>query len=104
MARPYGQKFLLALQKTKLDLLGIRLAKLCVKANLPATLVAVALETTPTTVYSWFRGQGVREKKRKDVELFMDLLQEDLNKKNLPVATIEDAAEYISNLLGVKVR
>lgn len=104
MARPYGQKFLLALQKTKLDLLGIQLAKLCVKANLPATFVAAALETTPTTVYSWFRGQGIREKKRKAVETFMELIQEDLNKKNLPVANIEDAAEYISNLLGVKIR
>jgi len=104
MARPYGQKFLLALQKTKLDLLGIKLAKLCVKANIPATLVAVSLETTPTTVYSWFRGQGIRENKRKAVELFMEMLEHDLEKGTLPVANNYDAASYISDLLGVKVR
>jgi hypothetical protein len=104
MARPYGEKFLIALHKSNLDTLGIKLAKLCVKANLPATLVAVALETSSTTVYKWFRGQGIREHKRKAVEVFMDLLNEDFASGLLPVVDNDAAAEYIGTMIGKKIR
>ena len=104
MARPYGSKFLIALERSKLDTLGIKLAKLCVKANIPATLVAVALETSPTTVYSWFRGQGVREHRRKAVEVFIDLLKEDFESGVLPVANIDAATDYIGTMIGKKLR
>ena len=104
MARPYGEKFLIALNKSNLDTLGIKLAKLCVKANLPATLVAVALETSSTTVYKWFRGQGIREHKRKAVEVFMDLLNEDFANGVLPVVDNNAAADYIGNMIGKKLR
>jgi hypothetical protein len=92
------------LERSKLDTLGIKLAKLCVKANIPATLVAVALETSPTTVYSWFRGQGVREHRRKAVEVFIDLLKEDFESGVLPVANIDAATDYIESMIGKKIR
>lgn len=104
MARPYGDKFLHSLERTKLNTLGIQLAKMCVKANLPATLVATALDTSSTTVYSWFRGQGVREHRRKVVETFIDLLKEDYAKGHLPVQDYDAAASYISSMIGKKVR
>jgi hypothetical protein len=104
MARPYGEKFLRTLEKSELNTLGIRLAKLCVQANLPATFVAVALKTSSTTVYSWFRGQGIREHKRKVVEVFIDLLKEDFKSGVLPVANLDDAKEYIEAMIGKKIR
>jgi hypothetical protein len=104
MARPYGGKFLIALEKTKLDTLGVKLAKLCVKANIPATLVAVALEISPTTVYSWFRGQGIREHRRKAVEVFIDLLEEDFDRGVLPVMNLDAATDYISEMTGKDLR
>lgn len=103
MARPYGEKFLRTLERSNLNTLGIQLAKLCVKANLPATFVAVALDTSSTTVYSWFRGQGIREHKRKVVEVFIDLLKEDFKSGVLPVANLDDAQEYIEAMTGKKV-
>jgi hypothetical protein len=103
MARPYSEKFLLELSESTSDNLGIQLARLCVKANLPATYVAVALETTKTTVYSWFRGQGVREEKRKTVETFIQLMQEDLEKEVLPAKTMKDARQYIHQVTGLTV-
>ena len=103
MARPYSEKFLLELSESTSEHLGIQLAKLCVKANLPATYVAVALETTKTTVYSWFRGQGVREEKRKTVETFIQLMQEDLEKEVLPAKTMKDARQYIHQVSGLTV-
>jgi hypothetical protein len=65
--------------------------------------VAVALETTKTTVYSWFRGQGVREEKRKTVETFIQLMQEDLEKEVLPAKTMKDARQYIHQVTGLTV-
>ena len=104
MARPYGEKFLIALEKNKGDTLGLQLARLCVKANIPATMVAIALGTTSTTVYSWFRGQGIREHRRKAVEVMIDLMREDFELGVLPVADINAAADYIESLTGKKLR
>jgi hypothetical protein len=104
MARPYGDKFLIALERSQLNTLGLQLAKLCVAANLPATMVAVALEVSATTVYKWFRGQGIREHKRKAVEVFMDLLKEDIANGVLPVKDMNAAAAYMETMLGKPVR
>lgn len=104
MGRPYGQKFLIALEKTKADTLGLQLAKLCVKANIPATLVAIALETSSTTVYSWFRGQGIREHRRKAVEVFIDLLEEDFRSGILPLVNSDAAVDYIGSMIGKDLR
>lgn len=100
MPRPYGSKFLIALEKSKQDRLGIRLARICVKANLPATLVAKALNTSSTTVYSWFRGQGIREHRRKAVEVFIDLMEKDFADGLLPVKDFDAANDYISEMIG----
>jgi len=103
MARPYSEKFLLELSENTGEGLGVQLAKLCVKANLPATYVAVALETTRTTVYSWFRGQGIREEKRKTVETFIQLVREDLEKEVLPVRNMLEARQYIEKVSGLTI-
>lgn len=103
MARPYGEKFLIELRENKSDHLGVRLGRLCVKANLPAAYVAVALETTRTTVYSWFRGQGIRENKRKVVETFIELVETDLANGLLPAKNTIEAKRYVSQMLGVEI-
>ncbi|NBS71410.1 hypothetical protein EBT31_21235 [bacterium] len=101
MARPYSQKFLLELYGNTSDGLGVQLAKLCVKANLPATYVAVACETTRTSIYSWFRGQGIREKKHNLVKSFIALVESDMANGVLPAKSTEEAKKYIEAMLGV---
>lgn len=104
MPRPYSDKFLLALQEEPEEpSLGIELGRLCVAAKLPATYVAVALETTRMTVYSWFRGQEIRKQRRKTVRVFMDLIKGDLERNILPVASNKEAKVYIENLAGVRI-
>jgi hypothetical protein len=104
MPRSYSQKFLIHLSRQEEDKsLGVRLGRLCVHANIPATYAAVALETTRTTVYSWFRGQGIREKKRPIVEAFIALLEDDLRNGVLPVKNMPDAKLYIERMLGSKI-
>lgn len=103
MARPYSQQFLLELHRNESNSLGVRLARLCVNANLPATYVAVALETTRTTVYSWFRGQGIRESKHNLIQTFIELVETDMASGVLPARTTLDAKRYIEQMIGSKI-
>jgi hypothetical protein len=100
MARSYGVKFKEELAANEATTLGVTLGKLCVEARIPAAYIAAALNTTGTTVYSWFRGQGIREGKRQIVEVMIDFIKEDLANKILPVATQQDAKKYIESIMG----
>jgi len=55
------------------------------------------------TVYKWFRGCGVREDKRKTIEVFMDLVREDMKKGLLPAPTMFDAKRYIEEMVGITI-
>ena len=103
MARSYSHQFLLSLQKADGDRLGVKLGRLCVEANLPASYVAKALETSRISVYNWFRGGGIREDKRKVIEVFMDLVQEDMKNGVLPATNVITAKLYIESMIGVKI-
>ena len=103
MPRSYSDKFLRELAVANPDSLGVRLGRLCVDANLPASYVATALETSRMTVYSWFRGRGVSEKKRGVVEAFISLVEADCKKGMLPANNMADARAYIGDMLGIKI-
>lgn len=104
MPRSYSEKFLLDLYNlSPSESLGVALGKLCVEANIPATYVAIALEVSPTMVYKWFRGAGIRKKKQQTVVVFMDFIKQDMETGILPAKTSIDARLYIQNLVGVKI-
>jgi hypothetical protein len=103
MPRPYGQKFLIELIAADPTSLGVRLGRLCVDANLPASYVSTALATSRVSVYNWFRGSGIREDKRIAVEAFMALVQKDIEEGILPAKTLSDAKIYIESMLGVEI-
>ena len=103
MPRDYSDKFLLELSQQDESKLGIRLARLCVKANLPAAFAAVALETSPTTVYGWFRGRSIREQKYKIVEVLIDFINEGLSSGRLPASSRNDAKTYIKEITGITI-
>ena len=104
MPRSYSEAFLMDLYKVReSESLGVTLGKLCVQANIPATYVAIALEVSPTMVYKWFRGAGIRKKKTKVVEVFMDFLKQDMESGVLPAKNSIDARLYIQNLVGIKI-
>jgi hypothetical protein len=100
MPRSFGDKFLVALKNGDPTKLGVRLGRLCVEANLPAAYVAKALQTSRTTVYAWFRGQGIREERRTRIEAFISLVEKDMAEGALPVRNSIDAKMYIGHMLG----
>ena len=98
--RSYGEKFLLELRDADPTRLGVQLGRLCVDANLPALYVSKILEVSKTTIYAWFRGQYIREQKRKNIEAFMNLVQKDMAAGVLPAKTALDARVYLSKMVG----
>lgn len=99
MARPYSDEFLSRLYARDDDNLGVRLAKLCVRANLPSALVAKALGVSRATIHAWFRGQEIQTRRHKLVEAFMRLIEKDSELGVLPCANLKAANEYISTML-----
>lgn len=102
MARTYSEKFLRELADNEnLDQkLGINLAKLCVKANLPIAYVARALGVTKLTVFHWFRGREIRNNRRVAVTAFMSLVERDMESGALPAANVLSAKSYIQSMIG----
>jgi hypothetical protein len=103
MPRTYGDKLLLKLQGGDSTLLGVRLGRLCVEANLPIAYVAPALEVSRNTVHLWFRGQVMHEQKRKVVEAFMHLVEQDMKDGALPAKGLKHAKTYIEGMIGKKI-
>jgi hypothetical protein len=102
MPRPYGAKFLKELHTAELTL-GVTLGRICYEANLPASYVAAALETSRITVYGWFRGQEMRPKNRKIIQAFIDLVRIDTKEGRLPAKNVSDAKAYIEDMIGRKI-
>jgi len=100
MARPYSEKFLQELSLADDTQTGVILGRLCVDAGLPASYIAIALDATRMTVYSWFRGQDIRRKKRKEVEALIAVLQQDFAQGILPARSRADAKAYVESLVG----
>jgi len=100
MPRTYSEKFLIAMHKGNPRRIGVTLAKSCVKANLPAKYVAVALNVSRMSLYSWFRGRPIREKNEHIVEVFIDLVEKDLQNGVLPARNISAAKKYIEDMIG----
>jgi predicted XRE-type DNA-binding protein len=103
MPRTYGGKLLIQLQQGDSTLLGVRLGRLCVEANLPVAYVAEALEVSRNTVNAWFRGQVMHEQKRKIVEAFMYLVEQDMKNGALPVLSLKQAKTYVEGMIGRKI-
>ena len=100
MPRTYSEPFLIELYKSNPNRAGTALALACVKANLPAKYVAVALEVTRMTVFSWFRGKPIRHKNLLKVETLTDLIESDTAKGILPAKNIAEAKAYIEEMIG----
>lgn len=102
MARTYSKQFLMGLNLTGGDdiPLGVQLAKLCVEANIPAKYLAVVLEVTGTTVYSWFRGGKVDSSNAKRIESMISILRQDLDLGTLPTKTLKESKSYLATVSG----
>jgi hypothetical protein len=99
MARPYSEKFVLELYKADENKIGVQLAKICVKANLPTSHVAKTFGVSRMSIHSWFRGQYVREKNLEKILRFINRVTEAIEQGILPAMTTKQAKEFLDNLV-----
>lgn len=57
MARGYSSLFIQDVEDANPSLIGVQLAKICIKKDIPVADVADYFKVSRMSVYSWFRGQ-----------------------------------------------
>ena len=72
MANNYSEKFRLELAKLNDNIIGVKLAKLCVNANVPPIYVAKYCNVSRLTVYTWFRGGAIKSRNYAKVKLLIE--------------------------------
>lgn len=98
MPKPHSDKFVLGLNHADGDKLGIKLAKLCIRTNLPSSYVADGLEVSRMTVHRWFRGGSItRHMHSRKIKQLMELVEQSLADGRLPATNLSDAKLYIDS-------
>lgn len=95
MAKHYSEKYLLTLNSLNPKRLGVQFGKVCVKANLPPSMVAESINVTRQSIHNWFRGGPIRSKHIDKIERFIDLINQYLEVGELPVSSTIDAKKFI---------
>ena len=103
MSRCYSDDLIKEVNKSDPNKAGTALALACINGNLPAIYVSVALRVTRMSIHSWFRGKPIRDKNRKLVEVFTDLVESDTAKGMLPAKNTQEAKTYIEEMIGQKI-
>lgn len=103
MPKSYSPAFVEALSKVDMrDNLGIVMARACIKANLPASMVAKILGVSRMTIHTWFRGGPIRAGRVELVHAFLRIVQEDTAKGVLPLADFKSARAYLRDLAKIE--
>jgi len=98
MAKNYTERFLRDQTSFNESRLGIQFGRLCVKANLPPSMIANALGVSRQTVYNWFKGKAVRGKNIEKIEEYTCTIQEALEVyKTLPASNTLIAKQFITD-------
>ena len=86
--------------KTVRDGIGIVLAKKCIAANLPSTIVSNLLGVSRQSLYMWFRGAGIQSERIPLVEALIKIIEADTAAGVLPLKDYKSSKEYYKNLTG----
>ena len=57
MARGYSSLFIQDVKNANPSLIGVKLAKLCIKKDIPVIEIADYFKVSRMSVYAWFRGR-----------------------------------------------
>jgi|TARA_R110000822_G_scaffold172328_3_gene311987 hypothetical protein len=95
----YTERYLRDLYSFNEKRLGVQLGRLCVSANLPPSEIAKVLNVSRMTVYNWFRGGAVRSKNVDRIEVFMRLVEDNIQAEKLPVQSYKEAKLFIKDYM-----
>ena len=86
--------------KTVKDGIGVVLAKKCIAANIPSTMVAKLMGVSRQTIYAWFRGGEIQSERVPLVETLIKIIDKDTAKKILPLKDYKSSKDYYNSLIG----
>jgi hypothetical protein len=103
MPKSYSEKFVLNLQKNTSDHIGIKMAKLCVKARLPIKDVANVFKVSRMAIHSWFRGSEIKEENVIKIQRFNNIIETELLEGHLPKVTSILAKHYLEEIVTPEI-
>lgn len=98
MVSKYSARLVEAVRGATEYKLGVDLANICIAGNLPAAYVAQVLGVTRMSLHTWFRGGAIRPSKRERINVFIELVENDLKQGVLPVRTLAEARAYLQEM------
>lgn len=99
MPRKFSPQLLDSIENAE-DSLGISLARICLKAGLPASYAAPMLKVSRMTLHTWFRGGIIRKSRTGQLEQFIRFLEEEIRLGVLPKLTLKQTQEYAEDFAG----
>lgn len=103
MPKSYSEKFVLNLQKNTSDHIGIKMAKLCVKARLPIKDVANVFKVSRMAIHSWFRGSEIKPENIDRIKKFIGIIEEGLLSGHLPKITSIASKHYLEEIVTPEI-
>ena len=86
--------------KTVKDGIGVVLAKKCIAANIPSTMVAQLLNVSRQTVHAWFRGGKIQSDRIDVIEALIKIIDKDTATGALPLKDYKSSKSYYNSLIG----
>jgi len=100
MPRSYSEKFIreITADENIGGNLGRELAKLCIHSNIPMPCIAKALGVTRLTVFNWFRGKAINERRHLAVHSLMASIKWGLSRGELPAKNLAHARQFVESM------
>jgi len=76
------------------------LAKKCIAANIPSTIVAQLLNVSRQTVHAWFRGGKIQSDRIDVIEALIKIIDKDTATGALPLKDYKSSKSYYNSLIG----
>ena len=86
--------------KTVKDGIGVVLAKKCIAANIPSTIVAQLLNVSRQTVHAWFRGGTIQPDRMDVIQALIKVIDQDTATGALPLKDYKSSKSYYNSLIG----
>ena len=102
MPRQLSPTLLQAIETAE-ESLGMSLARLCIKANLPVLYVSAMLGVSRMTLHTWYRGGEIRQSRHEKIETFMRLIDDDLQDGTLPKQNLNETKKYAEAFCGKRI-
>ena len=101
MPKGYSSELVESLRyKTVKDGIGVVLAKKCIAANIPSTMVANLMNVSRQTLYAWFRGAKISSEHVPVIEALIKIIDTDTAAGVLPLVDYKSSKKYYENLTG----